>query len=277
MQKVGLIGCLIIALLSANELELKYVEELPQEPLSENVPINFGGTIEFESRYVWNGIDLSGGAVFQPSAWIAWKDFSLFLWTNMPLQNQMGLGGKIDEVDLGIEYNHLFEHLSFDIGFTYFVFPQTPKKEVMTPDSSVTLVPSLSYEASLALGTRFKIANISLPIYFNLVHGSLYLGPIVTIGYTFEGVLRPEVTAKLGIGGKNFNASQFGVGIVGKGSLNDFTTSLSLTSDFSGKLGNLLTIKGWVSYAVLLDDSVQSFVGDGYKNFWGGINFAFGF
>ena len=260
---------------------LAQAEIIPEEENS--IPIVIGGSVEFESKYIWNGINMAGGAVFQTSVFAAWNDFSVFVWANMPMNDKQtafgadALKGQFDEVDLGVAYGHAFEHIVLDLSFTYFVFPQAPKKEVMTSDSTTTLIPSLSYEAAMALSTNFNIVNFSLPMYFGLSHGSLYLGPTLSAGYTFEGIMRPDLSAKLGIAGNNYNDANFGVGVVGEGSLSDFTTTFTLTSDMGGKIGEILTIRGWVGYAALLNDKAKASVTQDSQNFWGGINLSVGF
>ena len=83
----------------------------------------YSGTIA--SGYLWRGLLLTDGPVFQPSFTISQDELSLNLWGNMDLDNVNGLGGELSEVDLTLDYTREIGDCSFSTGVGYYGYPHT--------------------------------------------------------------------------------------------------------------------------------------------------------
>ena len=93
-------------------------------PLEESPPrLSYGFETDFNSRYVWRGLTLSGGAVQQSAAWVTKGPLTYTLWSNFVL----GKGenrGRFDEVDLTIAYSREGKHFNFQPSLNVYLYPQ---------------------------------------------------------------------------------------------------------------------------------------------------------
>jgi len=83
--------------------------------------------VGFESRYLFRGYQFAGTS-FQPTVTLSYEGFYATMWANMPVGDNDGppLQPYGDEVDLiGGWGTSLSDKVSLDIGFTYYMFPDS--------------------------------------------------------------------------------------------------------------------------------------------------------
>ncbi|MFO1464612.1 MAG: hypothetical protein U1F66_12630 [bacterium] len=77
---------------------------------------------DFYSRYLWNGVPFSKGAVWQPSASVEFHGVGLSVWSNFVLDDEPNQG-EFNEVDLSLYYRRSFGRWDLQasiIGLIYF-------------------------------------------------------------------------------------------------------------------------------------------------------------
>jgi hypothetical protein len=84
--------------------------------------LSFGGNFDFYSKYVWRGIVLTDGAVFQPVAWISLGNLSLSLFTNINV-DKGDKPSNLDEVDAQLNYGFEFGKFRLEPGVQLYLFP----------------------------------------------------------------------------------------------------------------------------------------------------------
>lgn len=126
--------------------------------------VNFDAS--FHSHYVWRGITLTDGPVFQPSMTASQGRFSGNVWGNLDLDDANDLSGEFTEIDLTVSYSVITEGpMTLDVGLIEYAFP-----------------------ASAASGTR--------EVYASFGFGSV-VSPSFSIYYDFDEI--EDLYANLGI------------------------------------------------------------------------------
>lgn len=81
----------------------------------------------FASAYVWRGIALTDGPVFQPAVRIAHgSGVALELWGNVDLDDDNDLAGEIGEVRITVDFGRRLGAFELGGGLTEYLFPNTP-------------------------------------------------------------------------------------------------------------------------------------------------------
>lgn len=101
----------------------RHAEGLQPEDGEDKI-LDAGVEFDFNSRYVWRGLYLSQGAVWQPSAWISKWGFTPSVWGNFVLNNEINQG-EFNEVDLTLTYAYETHGFTVEPGFIYYLFPNT--------------------------------------------------------------------------------------------------------------------------------------------------------
>lgn len=88
-------------------------------------------TLDFESKYVWHGLNLVNDPVFQPQIAFASGNLSLILWGNVELTNwnapnyPRGPKGRVTEIDTSIEYAGKWKETDWHAGVIDYQYPGT--------------------------------------------------------------------------------------------------------------------------------------------------------
>ncbi len=151
----------------------------------------------FASGYLWRGILLTDGPVYQPSFTISQEQISLNLWGNMDLGDVNGLGGELSEVDLTLDYTRETEELSFSAGVAHYAFPHTGATGTSEAYAAVAGGGILNPKATLWYD-------------FGKVKGT-YLNGSISHSYPFGGDKTLDISAGIGWGDAVNNEACFGV------------------------------------------------------------------
>ncbi len=120
--------------------------EATESANTEEEPSGFGYEVSgtLASGYLWRGLLLTDGPVFQPSFTISQDELSLNLWGNVDLGNANGFGGELSEVDLTLDYTREIGEFAFSTGIAYYGFPHTGIAGTNEAYASVSLDRQLS-------------------------------------------------------------------------------------------------------------------------------------
>lgn len=118
-------------------------------------------TFAYESEYLFRGIQLSDPA-FQPSVEFGWGGAYLGLWTNQPIDDDDTFGFSTDnEIDIYFGYGFSMEWVSFDVGMTYYWYPEAgPGFGAFAAD--------IDYTRELYVGAAFDVFfNPAVYVYYD--------------------------------------------------------------------------------------------------------------
>ena len=113
--------------------------ETPAQLTDKESTFTYGAEIDFNSRYVWRGLLLDDGPVWQPSAWISAFGFTLTAWSNVAMTDASGVAG-LNSSGLTMTYNRDWEKLRLEAVLDAYTGQQAPDIEAQnTMESSLKL------------------------------------------------------------------------------------------------------------------------------------------
>lgn len=77
------------------------------------------------SKYVWRGLNVANGAVYQPTLNFGLNGWGLAFWGNYQLTNTNGTRGRFDEIDADLSYTASTDGGTWTIGLVNYSFPNT--------------------------------------------------------------------------------------------------------------------------------------------------------
>lgn len=77
------------------------------------------------SKYVWRGIVVTDGTVFQPAVTAAWRGLSLNVWGNYDLDNVNSTDYRFTEADYTLDFTLPLRNFSLSLGSIVYDFPNT--------------------------------------------------------------------------------------------------------------------------------------------------------
>jgi len=210
-------------------------------PAEADEKFGYGVEADFVSRYVWRGIALSDGPVFQPSMWFSFYGATLSVWGNFVLNDEANQG-QLNEVDFNLGYAYRYKNFFVGPLFLFYLYPN--QDVAATGEGSVVL----GFEKGpFKIFTAQLVDIVASPgAYFGLAGGS------------FEKDLHPKLSLKtsLGVGWANgeFNEANFGVPVA---AANVFAWTLDLNWHFHEPLYLRPHMKVTTLLSGTLRDSVE--------------------
>ena len=119
-RRLFVVGALIFVILGTGA-GIGFAEEEETAPTHPD----FGVDLAFVNKYVWRGLLLTDGPVFQPAATLGYKGASINVWGNLDLDDANDTAGEFNEVDLTLDYTHTIKEFSVSGGLIYYDFPNT--------------------------------------------------------------------------------------------------------------------------------------------------------
>jgi len=166
--------------------------QVSENSIDEESDWSYGINAGFSNKYLWRGMVFNNGLVFQPEAFVGWRDFSVDLWSNTTLYDKDGINAH--EIDVTLDYSHSFSNFDFESFFSYYAY-------IDQEDVPNTLEWNAS--AFYHLGDFTLSAGLNVDVLDNV--GASYL----EIALDYEKALSDKLTfsGKLmtGIGSKKFN------------------------------------------------------------------------
>jgi hypothetical protein len=102
--------------------------ETPAQLTDKESTFTYGAEMDFNSSYVWRGILLHDGRVWQPSAWISASRFTLTAWSNVAMTNRSG-GGGLQSGGLTLTYDRDWKKLKIESALDAYTGQQAPDIE----------------------------------------------------------------------------------------------------------------------------------------------------
>jgi hypothetical protein len=238
-------------------LSLTPVSAFAQEPA-----VEFELDSPFFTKYVWRGLNVVDGPVWQPSVTASYGAWSLNLWGNFEIDDSSDYGpgfgsgrGKFTEVDTTVAYGATSGDWDWTAGYIRYDYPNTGFEE--TSELFVGATHASEWSPSIELYTDI-----------DAVHGTAaLLGVSKVLTASEKGEL--EVSFGLGYGDSEFTAYYLGTG---KAGLTD--ASVGLTYIHTINSTSSVTVYGSFS-ALLSKDYVP---GNGKRdNFVFGVGVTVGF
>jgi hypothetical protein len=180
------------------------VLSLLSPPLSPAEEARWGADVDFNSRYIWNGIAFSEKAVAQPSVWAASRDVTLELWGSAKLAPEEGRG-QLNEANVILTYARGWDRFSLEPSLEYYIY-------LRQPDNPNTAQAFLTLHYNLGPADLFWRSSVDIAEY-----SGAYLGQ-AGIEYHFPMPTgEASLTLYAGSGSSKFNETYFGVA---RGALN---------------------------------------------------------
>ena len=208
--------------------------------------------LDYFSKYVWRGLNIVDGPVFQPFLTFGYKGFSLGIWGNQDWTNVNGDAGEFSEVNLSVEYSREWEDFFIDVGVLNYRYP-TSEADPNDPNSEKEKATTEVYGA-LGLNvplyptvTLYRDVDEVDGTYVSLsveqdIEEILDRSPTVSLSIDFK--------AALGWGSEGHNDFYYGVDD------SAFTDAL-FSLGFPVEIGDHVTLTPSVSYTILLDQEIR--------------------
>ena len=217
--------------------------------------IETSATLDLYSAYVWRGLTLNDGPVFQPSAKMeAACGLGLNVWGNMDLDSYDGAydKGEFSEVDINLYKKFEYKAFSFEAGYIEYLFPQLHEDNA-TRDAYGTVTYDIG--AGFYTGVEYFYDFGEIKDYY----------ADALAGYEVEyGKLTTTVEASAGYAGKDWAVAQVdeeGSSIEGGWYDYGFKLSLAYAVTESLDLGGTLAYAGSLDKEVLPDQDVHLYGG----------------
>ncbi len=218
------------------------VQEAVEEVSGHEGELEFGLDFDFNSRYVWRGIYLSDGAVWQPYAWLTKWGITPSVWGNFVLNNEANQW-KFNEVDLALTYQNKIGKLTVRPGFLYYFYPNT------SFPSTGELSLYLSYPIgpfSLFTDQLFDIKEFK---------GAYYADFGISYKYDINAFLTFEGSVSTAWASSKFNESYF---FVSKTASDNVNLNLGLVA----QVASFLYVRPHLQYTVLTDTNIRDSFGE---------------
>lgn len=212
------------------------------EPEKEGLPFSVGTDHAFLSKYVWRGLNLTDGTVWQPDAWVSAYGFTFNVWGNMDLTDINDHEGEFNEVDYTFNYAGEYDKLSYTGGVIHYAFPNTDF------NSTWEAYGSLGYDTLL---------QPSLNVYYDFDEADGFYG-MLALGHSFElpqvaesVTMSLDLSTHVGFASKNWNAFYYGAE---ETAFVDYVAGVTLPIG----IGEHLTVSPSVSYSTVLDKTLRT-------------------
>ncbi len=239
---------LLVGLLLLIELKVSTVE-------AGNI---FSFSADIYNQYIWRGQNLNDEEVLQPAISLTARGLTGSLWSNIDLTNRNVKVGKLNEVDLTLNYTDSFcgmDNLNLSAGLIHYRFPNT----------------SFSPTIELYGGMTWQIKlSPTIMLYRDLVeiNGSYVM---LGFGHSFDKIFitderccwELQLRISLGLGSPGYNQSYFGSERWG---FNDLTLIIGLPLSVSH-----WTFRPVINYSTILSENIRQSVNQP-DNFWFGLS-----
>ena len=257
-------GLLTVFVLMALLGSVAQGEDAAQPPQAEDeIAAEWTASIEstLNGKYVWRGINVVDGAVFQPSLTLGRGGFSANAWGNMDITNDNGQDGNFTEIDLTLDYSWAWKAVNFSAGAIYYTFPHGSAGA-----STTELYGSAGLNCLLSpTVTVYEDVDEASGTY-----GTFSVGHGINLGSPAEGVsVGLELSASAAYSSSDFNAFYYGPDESG---FADGLVSVGLPIGFD----NGLSVTPALNYSSMLDSDLEDALEDD-SNFWAGVTVGYSF
>jgi len=235
-RRLFVVGAMMFAILGAGA----GIGSAQEEETSSAHP-EFGVDLAFVTKYVWRGMLLTDGPVFQPGATLGYKGASIGVWGNLDLDNVNDNAGEFNEIDLTLDYTHTINEFSLSGGLIYYDFPNT--------DFRSTLELYVSGGVDILL-------QPCITVYFDVdqaqgIYGTLGLSHSFDLPDSESVSWSLDLATSVGLGSSQYVDFYFGID---DAAFTDFYAEGSLPVTIFDQL----TITPYIGVAMVLDTSLRA-------------------
>jgi hypothetical protein len=194
-----------------------------------SLTVNYGFSVDVNSKYLWRGLTYSTGSVVQPSAYATIDNFTAGIWSNIEPSLEKD---KYNETDIYFSYSYEFKKLKIEPSLQYYYY----SGEDASPATGEFIL-KLAYPVYKELYV-FTTHNIDVMKYTGAYYGEGGL----SIEHWFNDKLGMTSSASLGWASSKFNRTYI--------SEEKNKTSLSL---FSFNISGSYYPKSWLYFKLRLE------------------------
>ncbi len=247
-RRLFVVGAILFTILGA-DAGFALAEEEPSLPRPD-----FGLDFAFVNMYVWRGMVLTDGPVFEPSATLGYKGASINVWGNLDLDNVNGTSGDFNEIDLTLDYTRSIKEFSLSAGLIYYDFPNTDFR------STLELYAGVGLEILL---------QPTVTVYFDVdqaegIYGTLGLSHSFALPGSDAVSWSLDLATSVGLGSSQYVDFYFGVD---NAAFTDFYAEGSLPVTIL----DTVTVTPYVGVSMVLDNALRKAVDDSDNFIVGGI------
>ncbi len=224
---------------------------------------SFSAAMDVNGKYVWRGINLTDGLVFQPSISASLKGFSISVWGNLEATDANDQSGNFTEVDYTAAYSWETKGLTLGAGLVHYTFPN------IGAPATTEIYGSAAFSAPL---------SPTISLYYDIDEAEGFYASL-GLSHTIENALMIseskslplELSLSLGYGDSSWNGYNHGVA---KSALTDLLVSLKIPY----KLSEKWTMTPSIYYTSILSGDIRdnrNSLGLGNNNnLWLGLSFS---
>ena len=227
-------------------------------------------SLDYNTKYVWRGIEVNGESVFQPGVSGSAYGFTGSIWANIDMTNYWATAGEFSEIDYSLDYSGSvpgMEKFGYSVGVIQYIFPTLSGDGLSTTEIyagaslDVLLSPFFSWYRDV-----------------NNADGSyLQFG----ISHSFEKELAPDysvgldLSASFGFADSGYNSWYYGIN---ETKWNDFTVGIGVPFNLK-----YVTLTPSLNISTMLDDEIAAAHQDIYStetdtadrtNVWFGVSLS---
>jgi len=238
-----------------------------QEQAEEQV-VNFGITMDYYSKYIWQGQNINNESVLQPTISASAYGFTGSIWGNIDLTNKSKTSPdnawEFSEFDYTLDYTAAIpgiDWLTGSVGVIYYRFPNTtiePTTDIYTGFSltTVPLTPSFKW---------YRDVDEIKGSYFQFGVGQFFEKIFVMNEKCYCGL---QLGASYGWANSAYNNFYFGKD---SGHSNDLTLSVGLCTQIDSWM-----VRPSINYSTMLSDSIREAT-EKSDNLWVGVGVSTSF
>lgn len=208
---------------------------------------------DFVSAYVWRGITLNDGPVFQPSVEVRYAGFGVNVWGNLDIDDYHGAleSGEFSEIDFTLSYSAGLGAFDLEAGYIEYTFPGGE----IWADRELYLDGGLDLGGGVSLGAA---------VFYNTDVRGIYAA--FGLGYKMAVTPTFGMEASVSVGAAQKRMIKF-MADGRRGGWHDINLSLGASYDLGGGAG----LSAFATYVESLDTGVLPRQG---VNFLGGIGIS---
>jgi uncharacterized protein (TIGR02001 family) len=225
-------------------------------------------SLDYNSKYIWRGIQVNNESVFQPSVSGSAYGFTGSIWANIDMTDYAGTAGEFSEIDYSLDYSGTIgkSPVGYSAGVIQYIFPTVGATDASTTE----IYGGLSFDVPLS-------PYITLYRDVNSIDGTyVQMG----VGHSFEKELAPDYSVGLDLSASfafadcGYNDGYFGVN---ETKWNDFTLGISVPFNLK-----YVTLTPSLNVSTFLDDTIAAAHAEMYgvsepanrTNVWAGVSLS---
>ncbi|MEJ2245259.1 MAG: hypothetical protein P8Y80_04085 [Acidobacteriota bacterium] len=216
-------------------------------------------TLDYNSKYIWRGIQVVDESVFQPGVSGSAYGFTGSIWANIDMTDFAGTAGEFSEIDYALDYSGMVGDsvVGYSLGVIHYIFPTIGATDASTTE----IYGGLSLDVLLSpYITWYRDVNVIDGSYIQMGVGhsvEMEMAPDYSIGLDLSG--------SFAFGDSGYNNGYFGVD---ETKWNDFTFGVGVPFNLKH-----VTLTPGFNVSTMLSEEIGDALPD-RTNVWFGVSLA---